>query len=363
MIKKLSILIGIQILSLNWLQAQSKKDFQQAQFENSLQLPASFVFADSVVKKYNILERMSYHNIPSVSIAVIDNGKVVWAKAYGYSNDSLKIPATINTMYQAASISKSVNAICIIKLVQDGKLSLTMDIRQYLKTWKFPDNGFSKGKDITLSNLLSHTAGLGTSGFIGYPHNSTLPNTDQMLDGMAPANSEAVKPVIAPNTKWLYSGGGTLITKKILNDNISADYAALLMQQVLKPLKMQNSTFEQPLPARYKDHAIAYNNEKKPIPGGYNVYPEQAPDGLWTTPTDYAQFILSVQSSLAGKKSLLNKAMAEVMLKPVLAVSNAALGVNVKEVGGEKYFFHSGTTLAIRASIMEALLPEKEWLY
>ncbi len=256
------VLTSILTLHLLLGFGQAKKEQSKIQtVENGLTETKQVVFADSITPKYNILDRMKFYNVPSVSIAVINNGKIEWAKAYGYADIEAKRLANTTTLYQAASISKSVNALGIMKLVQDGKLSLEKDIREYLKTWTFPDNGFSKGKAITLKNLLSHTAGLSTSGFMGYARTDTIPSINQILDGERPANSETVKPILPPNTQFKYSGGGTTISRKILNDNVSSNYDSLMQAIVLKPLKMTNSTFSQPLNSQYSTLAA---NKLKP---------------------------------------------------------------------------------------------------
>jgi CubicO group peptidase (beta-lactamase class C family) len=109
-----------------------------------------------------------------------------------------------------------------------------------------------------------------------------------MLDGKKPANNEPIRPVSTPNRKMQYSGGGTLITKKILQDKFGSNYDSLMQRLVFKPLSMKKSSFLQPLSSKIKNVALAYDGNKVKISGGYNIYPEQAPDGLWTTPSDLA---------------------------------------------------------------------------
>ena len=317
--------------------------------ENGLRPNAAILFADSAVKQYKISERMNYYGVPSVSIAVIHNGKLAWAKAYGVANDSTQRKVDSRTLYQAASLSKTVNAFAILRLVQAGKLALDQDIRPYLKSWNFPDNELSKGKMITLSNLLSHTAGLSTGGFMGYAKGDSLPTINEMLDGKHPANSETVKPIFAPGTHYQYSGGGILVTRKILMDHIAWDYAGLMDQQVLQPLGMTSSTYAQPLPAGVNNFALGYDHNRKPMPGQYTVTPELAPDGLWTTPSDYAKLVISIQRSLSEKGGLLDKKIAETMVSPVLPGSDAALGTFILEHGGEKYFWHRGANKGYRS--------------
>jgi CubicO group peptidase (beta-lactamase class C family) len=296
--------------------------------ENNLIAKVDIVFADSVVKKYNIYDRMKFYKIPSVSIALINNGRIEWTKAYGFADLNEKKKANTSTVFQAASLSKSVNAFCIMKLVQDGKLSLNKDIRQYLKSWRFPDNDYSNKKTINIKNLLSHTAGLSTSGFMGYSKGDTIPTINEILEGKRPANSEIVKPIFAPNTQFKYSGGGVTLSRKILDDNVSPNYDSLLQKVVFGPLGMTESTFTQPLDPRRTNFATAYDGQMQELKGKYYIYPEQAPDGLWTTATDLAKFIISIQQSFENQpKSFLSNSIVKEMLTPVLDSTDAALGV------------------------------------
>lgn len=309
--------------------------------ENNLTEVRELIFEDSIIPKYNITGRMKFYKIPSVSIAVINNGKIEWAKTYGYADITAKRLANTTTIYQVASITKSVNGVAIMKLVQDGKLSLTSDIRNYLKTWTFPDNELSKNKLITLKNLLSHTAGLSLHGFIGYPVGDSLPTINQILDGKRPANNEPVIPMYPINEHFEYSGGGYTVIRKILDDNFSSDYDSLMQALILKPLKMRNSTFSQPLLSQYKNYAYGCDKDMQPLKGNYYIYPEQSAGGLWSTATDIAKFVLSIQNNLKGvPNSLLNKSLITEMLTPVL--NDYALGFGVVEKGGEKYFWHEG---------------------
>jgi hypothetical protein len=150
-IKRLFPTIFLLLLTTISLYAHTKRVKSKiAQVENGLFVGKGVVFADSIVSKYGIYDRMQFYKVPSVSIAVINKGKIEWAKAYGFADVGEQRKADVNTLYQAASISKSVNALCILKLGQEGRLSLDKDFREYLNTWRFPDSEFSKGKHMTL---------------------------------------------------------------------------------------------------------------------------------------------------------------------------------------------------------------------
>jgi len=313
-------------------------------YEGSAQMPSAL----SVIED-TIASGLKRYGVPSVSVAVMKNGAIVWAKAYGMADKTSGRSADTNTLYQVASMSKSVNAFCVMRLVQDQRLSLDTDIRSLLHSWKFPDNEFSKNIPITLRNLLSHTAGLGVHGFKGYLHTEKIPSIDAMLDGQPPSNSGKIEAIIKPGTKVEYSGGGTLIIKKILQDNIASNYDSLLEVMVLRPLGMMHSTFKQPLDKKYTNFAAAYDEFGKEVPGKYYIYPEQSPDGLWTTASDYARFVISIQRSLAGNPTaLLNRQAATLMLTPVL--DSAALGFFITGKEGQTYFGHSGGNIGFRCA-------------
>ncbi len=151
---------------------------------------------------FTLQDRMKFYNANGVSIAVINNYALEWAKGYGWANNADKNPVSTATLFQAGSISKSLNGVGVLTLVQSKKLSLQNDINDYLTTWKFPYDSVSKGKKITLANLLSHTAGLTIHGFPGYENGVVIPTLAQILDGKKPANTAAVRSAFEPSLKY-----------------------------------------------------------------------------------------------------------------------------------------------------------------
>src|SRR5688572_32931379 len=123
---------------------------------------------------------MKATGVQGLSIVVISNYKIEWAKGYGWADVEEKRKVTTNTRFQAASISKSINSVGILKLVEMGKLDPEADINNYLKSWKFPYDSLSNNKKISTHNLLSHTAGLDIHGFRGYKKTDTLPTVQQI---------------------------------------------------------------------------------------------------------------------------------------------------------------------------------------
>lgn len=304
----------------------------------------------------NLQKRMEHYQLNGLSIAVIKNYKIDWVKAYGTADAALKIPVTDKTLFQAASISKSLNAVGVMKLFKSRQLDLFTDINTYLTSWKFPYDSLSKGKKINTANLLSHTAGLSVHGFGGYEPGTPIPSVIQILNGEKPANSGAVRSVFEPGIRQQYSGGGTTITQLMVTDISKEKYEKYMADQVLKPMGMLSSTFAQP-PAGLKPGALAtgYDGDGKEIKGKYHIYPEQAPAGLWTNPTDLAKYIIETQLAYEGKSAkVLDQESTKLRLTPYMN-AEAALGVFIENYDGLKYFGHGGANEGFRSGYYGSL--------
>jgi len=268
---------------------------------------------------WNIRNRMAYYHINGVSIAVIDNYKIVWAKGYGWADTVEKRPVTTSTLFQPASVGKSIHAVATMKLVQDGKLDLNSDINVYLRSWKFPYDTISHGKKITTLELLSHMAGLSVHGFEGYKWGAPLPNIIQILNGQPPADNEAVRSIFEPGKRFEYSGGGYTISGLIDQDITGQPYAAYVTGTVFKPLGMTSTFYQSQLTVKeIKNLATAYRFDQKPIGCQYHIYPEEACGAaLWSTPTDMAKFLVELQLSLKNKSNkILTGAIIDKLFTP-----------------------------------------------
>jgi CubicO group peptidase (beta-lactamase class C family) len=305
--------------------------------------------ADKSAGKWNLQDRMKFYKVNGLSIAVIHNYKIEWARGYGLADTTDKRPVNIRTLFQAASISKSLNAMGVLKLADKKQIDLHTDINTYLKSWKLPESAAANNKKITTAHLLSHTAGLSVHGFPGYDWKDSIPTDNEILDGKRPANTMPVRSVFEPGTKYQYSGGGTTISKKIIMDISGQEYDMYMWKQVLEPIGMTNSFYTQPPPpGSFPILSTAYYADGKKVRGNFHVYPEQAPDGLWTNPTDLCKYIIEMQLSLQGKSNkVLSKAMTDTMLTPFVDKS-AALGVFIDRKGNEKYFQHGGANEGFR---------------
>jgi CubicO group peptidase (beta-lactamase class C family) len=286
-------------------------------------------------------DRMAHYHVPGLSLACIHNSTVGWTQAFGVASVGGE-PVTPETLFQAGSISKSLTAVAVLRLVDEGKLTLDADVSQYLRSWKLPSNRFTEHNKVTLRELLSHTAGATVHGYEGYAAGKKVPTLAQALNGESPANSEPVTIDFVPGTRFRYAGGGYTIIQQILIDVTGETFPDLMQELVLRPLHMVHSTFQQPIPEKLRP-LIAMPNDKdgNAIEGGPHTYPEMAVAGLWTTTSDLALFALAIQDALAGKPgAILSPSTAHEMLHPIRG--NYALGFVVDGNGPNRYFWHPG---------------------
>jgi CubicO group peptidase (beta-lactamase class C family) len=338
------------------IQAQYAKEVENKISQVEINLSGWVQLEDTQVL-YRLADRMNFYNVHGVSIAVIHNYKLEWARGYGMADMAEHRPVNTQTLFQAASISKSLNAVGILKLVQSGRLSLTDDINNYFKTFKFPPDSVANFKKITIGNLLSHSAGLTVHGFAGYETGDTIPTILQVLHGQRPANNDPVKSQFAPGTRVEYSGGGITISQLIVMDVTDEAYDKYQWNNVLEPLGMVRSFYTQPPPvSRLPFLATGYRSNGDEIKGKYHIYPEMAAAGLWTNPTDLSYFIIEMQNAYKGKSDkVLSKKMAELMLSPYLSNGLAGLGVFIEKKGDRTYFGHGGANEGFRSQYYGSL--------
>jgi CubicO group peptidase (beta-lactamase class C family) len=299
--------------------------------------------------RWTIEDRMSQYRVPGVSIAVIENGKIAWARGVGVKEAGKPEPVTPDTLFQAGSVSKPVAVSAMLRLVERGTLNLDTDVNRYLTSWKVPENQFTATEKVTLRRIVSHSAGLTVNGFRGYPPGAPLPTAAQVLSGTPPANSPPVVVDTVPGTIYRYSGGGLTVMQQVMVDVTGTPFHELVRQQVLARAGMDRSTYEQPLPAaRAAEVARGHTSNGALVPGGWHTLPELAAAGLWTTPTDLAKWAIAIADARAGRATaVLSQDMAKQML--TLQKDSFALGLPVNASGKDFNFWHSGSNVGFRA--------------
>lgn len=263
-----------------------------------------------------LAERMAFWGVPGVSVAVVLPGEPVSTGAFGVADSASGRPVTTDTLFQAASISKPVTALGVLRLVAEGRLDLDVDVARYLKSWDLRVAGGSRWRPrVTLRQLLSHTAGTTVHGFPGYRRGSPLPSLRQVLDGLPPANTPPVRVDTVPGVQFRYSGGGTLVVQLAMEEVTGEAFPDLMRRLVLEPLGMERSAYGAPVDEGAAAHG--HRTGGVPVPGGWHVYPELAAAALWTTPADLARVIRGFQASLdGGAGALLPRDLAREAARP-----------------------------------------------
>ena len=292
------------------------------------------------IQEFNILERMNYYKVPGVSITIVENGKIKWAKGYGYANTKTGTKVDIHTLFQAGSISKPLAALSALKLYENDSLELNKDVNYYLKNWKIPENKFTETKKVTLEKLLTHTAGITVHGFPGYKQTDKFPTIIDVLDGKG--NTKKIMVDTIPGSIWRYSGGGYTLIEKIVEDVSGTSLDNYMSKNILLPIGMKNSTFQQPITKEFQNNiSAAYDGNGKLIEGLWNNYPEQAAAGLWTTPSDLAMYCIEIQDIVQGKrKGILTIKTVEKMLTK--HKNGWGLGPSLQNEKDSLIFSHSG---------------------
>jgi CubicO group peptidase (beta-lactamase class C family) len=301
-----------------------------------------------------IAELMARFNVPGVSIAVIRDFQIHWAKGYGIADLATGAVVDTGTMFQAASISKPVAAMAVLRAVQDGLFTLDTDINKILTSWKLDGGQFTRDGPVTPRGLTSHTSGLGDGfGFPGYDPADSVPTVVQFLQGSKLSNVGVLFMERPPMTLMEYSGGGVTLMQQALSDARNKPFADIMREDVLRPLGMTRSTYEQPLPASFdRNAARAHSGQGKAMGAKWHIYPEQAAAGLWTTPSDLARFVIEVQrASLGQSNRVLSRVIVQEMLSPV-GVGDYAVGFAIQKMGQGWYFAHGGSNWGFRGTVL-----------
>lgn len=298
---------------------------------------------------WSIEERMKHYGIPGVSIAVINNGKIEWAKGYGIMNKESKTPVTEQTLFQASLLGMPVTAYGALSLVEQNKVTLNENINSYLKSWKLPDNEFTKEKKVTIKNLLNHSAGINLHGIPGYSTDLPVPTLVEILNGVPPAKNGQVFVNKEPEESIYISAAGYAIIQQMMIDIEGKNFPELMNDLVLQPLDMNNSTFKQPLTSKHIEMAATgYLEDGSMVKGKRHTYPGMASNGLWSTAKDLAKFIINIQQTLKDNSTKgLSKDMTALMLTPYSKSSYGkwfeyGLGMQIINKKDEIYLRHWG---------------------
>ena len=209
----------------------------------------------------------------------------------------MAIGADPQTLFEAASISKVVTGVTVLRLTEQGRLGLDTPVNEMLRSWALPGADASGHAAPAAQPSRRHHG----PGFPGYAVGVALPTLAQILDGAPPANTPAVRVGWPPGKAVRYSGGGTMVLQRLVMDVTGAAFDGLARDLVLAPVGMSRSGFFQPLPAAEErcggGARSAGNNAAWPLPR----LSRACRGGLWSTPADLARLALAITTSWRGR--------------------------------------------------------------
>lgn len=298
---------------------------------------------DGKTQYMSLAQAMKHFKVPGVSFAVIQNNAITWLNAVGYIDSDHTKEVHDNTLFQAGSMSKPITAMTALQLVEKGKLNLDNPVNPILKGWKIPKPNKYKNDPVTLRQLLSMSSGLNVGGYYGYKPGQPLPSLLQTLKGEKPAAGSPVKLINKPGGQYYYSGGGYEVTQLLIRSQTNKPLPIQANKLIFKPLGMKRSNFEQPLDKGLaKNAALATDKNGNSFTYKWRVTPEYGAAGVWSTPHDIAQFVLSIMKAYQDQSSpILTTSMARQALRQQKNTPYG-LGFVIQGQGKKRHFMKLG---------------------
>ena len=282
-----------------------------------------------------ISETLVDTGIPSLSIALVKDGSIAWQDAFGYSNATLKVPATPDTVYAVASCFKPVTAMAVMQLVDKGLVELDDPVNQYLGDSPLSDLT-GDGKPVTVRHLLSHYSGLSVSTQLVPVWQRELPKTLQ-------EHVAELQPVSDPGVKYEYSNSGFTVAGLLIEKVTGHSFEHYVVENILKPAGCSTLGPVNPTPEMLEHLARPYSVvDQKPIPEvNYRLDVVPAGDIHLTVP-DLARILSPhVNDGLIGKTRLLSVSSIEEMRTPQFGGSDG-LDFGIRKIDGETFVMHGG---------------------
>jgi CubicO group peptidase (beta-lactamase class C family) len=294
------------------------------------------------------------HQVAGISFAVLRDFSFEYAQCVGMADKQQKTVLWPDTLFQGASLSKTIATALTLKLYEKGLLDLDEPVNQKLKSWKLPENEWTKEKPVTTRHLLSHFSGINVPTYRGYFNGETVPALTDILEGNKISYEPAIEVTDPVDEQFIYSTGAFAVLEILLQDITGEDFDTLVNQEILQPLDMNRTFFYQPLPAELQNNcASGHRCDSEPVAGNWFVYPTLAGSGIWTTPTDLAKFAASLQKTIkTGKPGILQPETIQEMLSPYSEPFFSLGFALYNDKGPGMYFGHTGNTEGFRAMFM-----------
>ena len=299
--------------------------------------------------------QIKHADIAGATISIVKDGKLLFAKGYGYADVQKKQPVSPqDTLFRPGSISKLFTWTAVMQLFEQGKLDLDRDVNDYLD-FKIPD---AFGKPITLKNIMTHTPGFEEQIKDLFTITPGAPNLGEYLKTHIPAR------IYPPGTVPAYSNYATAVAGYIVQRVSGRPFEDYVEENILKPLNMTHSTFKQPLPSNLASFmSSGYRRGSDPAEPFEIVNPFPA-GSLSSSAADMAQFMIAhLQDGQLGGAHILKPETARLMHSRLFALDDAANamcygfyeesrnGHRIIGHGGDTVYFHSDLHLVLDQNV------------
>ncbi len=300
--------------------------------------------------------QLQREDIAGATIAVVKDGKLIFAKGYGFSDVEKRTPVTADsTLFRPGSISKLFTWTSVMQMAEQGKLDLDKDVNEYLD-FKIPP---AYGKPITLKNIMTHSAGfeeLGRDLFVADAEH--MYSLERFLKQHVPDR------IFPPGVVPAYSNYATALAGYIVQRVSGKSFDQYVQDNIFTPLEMQRTTFVQPLPENIKP--LMSNGYKKASDKAQPFeFVEAYPAGsVSTTAKDMSNFMIAhLQNGKFGDKQILKPETAKQMHSRLYGADDRLNAMcygfyeesrNGKRIighGGDTVFFHSDLHLILDENV------------
>ena len=301
-----------------------------------------------------ITDEMSDKGISALSLAVVDDQRIVWSQGFGWADSETKRPATAGTVYRVGSVSKLFTDMAVMQLVERGELDLDAPVAKYVPEFQ-PHNPFHK--PITLRMLMSHRAGLVREPPIG---NYFTPDQPSLADTVGSLNETEL--VYAPEAKSKYSNAGIAVVGYVLQRTQNQPFTDYLAQSLLTPLGLENSSFQpQPRIVRELSQGVMWTYSGVTFPAPQFELGIAPAGSMYASVNDLGRFISVLLAGGRGPGGqVLKPETIEAMWTPQFATpgqqTGFGIGFHVTEFEGQRRVGHDGAVYGFATTLQ--VLPE-----
>jgi CubicO group peptidase (beta-lactamase class C family)/D-alanyl-D-alanine dipeptidase len=295
-------------------------------------------------------------SIPGMSIAIIDNQEVVWARGFGLADPQRRHPASAETVYRVGSVSKLFTELAVMQLVEKGLLDLDVPVKDYLP-------GFTpkqaSGTPITLRHLMSHRSGLVRESPVGNYFDPTEPTLAATVTSL-----NETELVYAPEFKTKYSNAGIAVVGRVLEQIGGEPFSRALERRLLGPLHLDRTRFE-PTPeiAPLLAKGVMSTSDGRRFAAPTFALGTAPAGNLYSNVLDLGRFLSILFASGKGPDGpILKETTLRQMMEPQFSKADDptkfGLGFALAELEGHRRIGHGGAIYGFATEI--AALPDEK---